>query len=103
VVSGCRFEGADLTRANLAQSHLWLCDFKHAELYGADLTGAVVSGCRFEGADLTRAAVTDDQLAQALSLAGATLPDGTRLSKENWRTEFEEWRENRQAEQAGGG
>jgi len=44
------------------------------------------------------ATVTADQLAQAKTLARATLPDGTKLSDDNWQAEFEEWREKQETE-----
>jgi hypothetical protein len=47
------------------------------------------------------ATVTADQLAQATTLARATLPDGTKLGDDNWQAEFEEWREKQEAEAGG--
>ncbi len=63
-LSGTNLRGADLRRANLRR-----CDLTNVDLTAADLSGA----------DLTAALVTEVQLAQAKSLAGATLPDGTIL------------------------
>jgi hypothetical protein len=60
-------EGADLTGANLQEANLREVNSNNADLSDADLTGA----------NLHRANVTDEQLAQAKSLEGATLPDGT--------------------------
>ena len=48
-----------------------------ADLSAADLSGADLSEANLRYADLTGATVTDQQLALAWSLRGATLPDGT--------------------------
>jgi uncharacterized protein YjbI with pentapeptide repeats len=60
-------------------------------LHEADLIGALRKGQVIEaiidlrGADLSGAAGgTNQQLAQAKSLGGATLPDGTVMTKETW-------------------
>lgn len=58
--------------ALIAQYNLGKRDLAGAHLSGADLRAADLSG-----ADLTGATVTDEQLAQARSLQGATMPDGT--------------------------
>jgi len=44
---------------------------------GADLRGTDLSGADLSGADLLSAQVTEGELAQAKSLAGATMPHGT--------------------------
>jgi hypothetical protein len=59
--------GADLREADLSEANLAYADLGGADLRGANLTGA----------DLTGADVTDEQLAQAASLEGAIMPDGT--------------------------
>jgi uncharacterized protein YjbI with pentapeptide repeats len=65
--------GAILSRAVLSRAVLsW------AVLSRAFLTGAVLRGAVLTGADLTGADLTDTQLAQAKSLEGVTLPDGTK-------------------------
>ena len=93
-LSGAHLGGADLTGAYLEDAKL-----SGAYLYGTDLSGADLSGAdlsdaegRFEsgarmirtrldgadlsGADLTNAKVTEEQLQDAESLKGATMPDG---------------------------
>jgi uncharacterized protein YjbI with pentapeptide repeats len=57
---------------DLSEEDLSGVNLSGAKLYGADLTGADL-----READLERATVTDGQLAQAASLKGATMPDGT--------------------------
>jgi len=64
--------GADLQEANLPRANLYEADLQGAYLEGADLQEAIL-----EGAILLRAKVTDEQLADALSLQGATMPDGS--------------------------
>jgi uncharacterized protein YjbI with pentapeptide repeats len=57
-------------------------DLSDAKLRGAVLTGADLSGPDLSGADLTNALVTEEQLYQAKSLEGATMPNGQK---------YEEW------------
>jgi uncharacterized protein YjbI with pentapeptide repeats len=59
-------EGANLAGADLRQANLRFVNLQGADLQGADL----------QGADLLEARVTDAQLANTLSLQGATMPDG---------------------------
>ena len=75
---------ANLRRANLAGAVLHRADFQGADLSDADLQGANLHranlrGANLQGANLAGAGfVTDRQLAQALKLWRATLPDGSR-------------------------
>jgi len=62
-----RMEGADLSEAKLIHTNLSKGDLSKVNLSRADLTDA----------DLTGAIVTNEQLATAKSLKGATMPDGT--------------------------
>ena len=85
--------GANLTRANLCNSDLRKSNLSQTELdekptnlaganledtclTGANLTGANLHGADLRGADLEEAIVTEEQLEQAISLKGATMPDG---------------------------
>jgi uncharacterized protein YjbI with pentapeptide repeats len=80
-------EGVNLRSATLREAHLGEVNLKEADLSKADLRWASMSmadlqGARLDkanlrGANLTGAKVTPEQLAQAASLEGATLPDGT--------------------------
>jgi hypothetical protein len=63
---------AILRKANLSQAQLW-----EANLTGADLSLADLSNADFSNANLFKANVTDEQLNQAKSLKGATMPDGS--------------------------
>jgi uncharacterized protein YjbI with pentapeptide repeats len=109
-LSETHLEGTDLSRAHLGGADLRGANLKDAKLngaylYGTDLRGADRSGAdlsdaegRFEsgarmirtrldgadlgGADLTNARVTEEQLRDAESLEGATMPDGQKY--EDW-------------------
>lgn len=76
-------EGADLSGANFEGANLWEANLEGADLSGANLEGASLWEANFEGADLSGANLLNatpfdmDQLLQAKSLEGATLPDGT--------------------------
>jgi uncharacterized protein YjbI with pentapeptide repeats len=71
--------GAELTGADLVKAYLVEAKLGWANLTRADLHEALLALADLRGADLTGATVTDEQLNTAWSLAGATLPDGTRL------------------------
>ena len=73
-----------------------------ANLRGTILLHANLGRAVLEHANLKGAAVLAEQLVQAQSLAGATLPDGTVLSKDNWRAEFEEWRKKQEEQDQDG-
>jgi uncharacterized protein YjbI with pentapeptide repeats len=57
-------------------------DLSGAKLRGAVLTGADLSGADLSDADLTNALVAEEQLYQAKSLEGATMPNGQKY--EDW-------------------
>ena len=86
-LSNADLSGADLSRAKLSRADLSEADLSRANLSGANLTRADLSGAHLggadlyeanlSGADLTTAFTSDEQLARARSLEGATLPDGT--------------------------
>jgi uncharacterized protein YjbI with pentapeptide repeats len=74
---------ADLSEANLSWADLSRADLSEANLHGADLSGANLSEANLREAklgktNLSEAKVTAEQLAQARSLKGAALPDGTK-------------------------
>ncbi|OGT37891.1 MAG: hypothetical protein A3F12_07125 [Gammaproteobacteria bacterium RIFCSPHIGHO2_12_FULL_38_14] len=64
--SGSKFVFTDLTGA----------DFHYANLSSCDFTGANLAGANLDYADLVRARISDEQLAQAISLNCTLLPDG---------------------------
>lgn len=73
---------ANLSGANLNKVLLLDAKLLHANLNGADLTVANLSGANLSRTDLTAATlrgakVTLEQLNQAKSLKGATMPDGS--------------------------
>lgn len=69
--------GTDLSYLNLSGTDLSGADLRRANLRRCDLTDVNLSDADLSDADLTAARVTEEQLAQAKSLVGATLPDGT--------------------------
>lgn len=69
---GTDLRGAYLHRADLKGAVLFEADLHGTYLLGADLDGAALSGV-----DLREARVTDEQLAQAMTLVGTTMPDGS--------------------------
>jgi uncharacterized protein YjbI with pentapeptide repeats len=79
-LSGADLSGADLSRANLSRANLFKADLSNANLSGADLSEI-------------RGRITNEQLKQAKSLDGATMPDGQILkSADNPdRPTLEEW------------
>ena len=99
VLSGAHLEGANLSGANLREAELAGAFLRDADLSGADLSGADLShaGGRFKsgarmsgaqldgadlsGADLANARITREQLQEAKSLEGATMPNGQRYKE----------------------
>lgn len=88
-------EGTDLRDADLSDAHLYGAKLRGANLRGAtlrgvDLTGvdlgvaeetnqaADLTGADLSEANLSGATITQEQLAKAASLEGATMPDGSK-------------------------
>jgi uncharacterized protein YjbI with pentapeptide repeats/uncharacterized membrane protein YqjE len=107
-LGGANLSGARLSEANLMMANLSGANLTYAILEVADLTGASLRGANLSmtylrraslrladlsGAKLEEATVAYKRLVQAKSLKGTTLPDGTKLSEENWQAEFEKWRD----------
>jgi len=69
---------ADLRKAQLNRADLSLADLRRANLNGANLVGARLWMAYLHGADLQRAQLNGHELAEAFSLRGAIMPDGTR-------------------------
>jgi hypothetical protein len=97
---------AYLNDAKLNGAYLYDTDLRGADLSGADLSDdegrfnsgarmirALLAGADLSGADLTNARITEEQLREAESLEGATMPDGQTLRGDktpNGPT-FEDW------------
>lgn len=92
-------QGAYLTRVDLTQAHLQSANLVNTVLRAAQLEGADVDGADLAGSDMTGAKVSVQQLCEADSLKGATLPDGKILSFDRWQAEFEEWRKKQEGQQ----
>ena len=73
-LSGVDLSEANLSGANLSGAVLIKANLSHAILFNADLSNAILEGTNFN-----KAWVTKEQLAQAKSLQGATMPDGKKL------------------------
>jgi uncharacterized protein YjbI with pentapeptide repeats len=80
---GADLQGADLSGSNLSYASLVFTRLAGANLQGANLQGSELTNGDLTGANLNSAnlkdaqGVKDDQLAQAKSLTGAILPDGS--------------------------
>jgi uncharacterized protein YjbI with pentapeptide repeats len=74
-LSGADLSSANLRGVNLSYVNLSGTNLSYAYLNGADLSNANLSGAK-EWAN--------EQLAQAESLIGATLPDGMKMTEEAW-------------------
>jgi Pentapeptide repeats (8 copies) len=70
-------DDADLSDANLSEADLSYDNLSSANLQGANLTDAVL-----RGTNLSNAKVTSEQLAEAKSLEGATMPNDQKY--EDW-------------------
>lgn len=77
---GAHLKAVDLRGANLRGANLSGANLRRANLSGVNLRGANLSGANLIGADLSEAWFWNaEQLEQAYSLLGATMPDKIRL------------------------
>jgi uncharacterized protein YjbI with pentapeptide repeats len=82
---------ANLSGANLSGAELDFANLRNADLSGADLSGADLIFADLHDADLRKAdlhgasALTDEKIAAAESLEGATMPNGQKY--EDWQDE----------------
>jgi uncharacterized protein YjbI with pentapeptide repeats len=72
-----KFEFAVLDKTNLSDASLENASLCYAFLNFANLTSTNLSGADLTKANLKGAIVTDEKLAEAKSLQGATMPDGS--------------------------
>jgi uncharacterized protein YjbI with pentapeptide repeats len=75
-LNGAYLQRANLRGANLRGASLYITDLTGADLKRAYLEEAYLERANLEEAYLQRAEITDEQLANALSLIGATMPNG---------------------------
>jgi uncharacterized protein YjbI with pentapeptide repeats len=75
---GANLIEADLREANLIEANLSLAHLSGADLSDAYLRDAALIGVDLSNTDLSDAEVTQAQLDDAGSLAGATMPDGSK-------------------------
>jgi hypothetical protein len=108
---GANLKGADMYRARLTNANLTNADLTDASLKQVNASRAILNNVNLTGGDLTGANLTKaslrganlqdvtgwepEQLADASTLAGATMPDGTRLreSDDVDGPSFAQWRE----------
>ena len=76
-LSGTNLSKFNLSGAKLTSTILSKTDLSEANLYKADLNGASLDEANLSYADLSDANVTPEQLENAKSLTGATMPDGS--------------------------
>ncbi len=87
-LSSANLSNALLNDADLSEANLYVANLGNAALSGADLSDTFLSGADLLGADLDRANLsgaqgwTEDQLSEAVSLEGATMPNGQKY--EDW-------------------
>jgi uncharacterized protein YjbI with pentapeptide repeats len=88
-LSNTHLSGVNLYYANLYCANLSGASLNNAFLYHADLSNTNLSSANLSCANLSYAKEwTNEQLAQASSLVGATLPDGTVIRTEEAWEEF---------------
>lgn len=85
VLAVANLQGANLVKVNLARAIL-----VGAKLQGAKMQEANLEGAKLQGANLEGAKVTYDQLSEAKTLEGATMPDGTIYNPETFKESLEE-------------
>jgi uncharacterized protein YjbI with pentapeptide repeats len=89
---------ADLSQANLRYADLSYADLSYTTLRYVNLRGAGLAYVNLSGASLSDAKEwTNEQLAQAESLVGATLPDGTLMTSAAWEEFKKRYRKSSQA------
>ncbi len=76
-INHASLENADLSSSQLICADLTHSDLKRANLSQADLDGAYLMGADLSHANLFKAEVSSKQLAEAASLTGAIMPDGS--------------------------
>jgi len=73
-----------LTLADLSSTNLSRANLEGADLSGANLRDADFYDANLRGANLEFSVVDDEQLSIAKDLVGATMPDGNKMSEEQW-------------------
>lgn len=102
-LQGANFEEANLHRVDLLEANLQGANLRHANLRVVRLWAANLQGADLSHADLHGAlCLAPEQLRQAGTLQGATLPDGTKLPDDDtWRSAFEAWCETVEVDENG--
>jgi uncharacterized protein YjbI with pentapeptide repeats len=98
LLKGANLNGAKLSNANLYEADLNEANLRGADLHRADLRRANLRGADLHRADLRRANLrgakrwTEEQLKQAKTLEGATMPNGQK---------YEDWLKSKNREEGG--
>jgi hypothetical protein len=108
-LSEANLSGAYLHEANLHEANLHGANLSGAKLFYADLSGAYLSG-DLSRADLSGAVLkearqwTEEQLMEARSLEGATMPDGQTLRDDEMpnRATLEDWLKDKEGDKEDG-
>jgi uncharacterized protein YjbI with pentapeptide repeats len=74
---GAHLEGVALSHADLSGVHLGHASLNGATLFNADLSEVILSRAILKGANLSGVTVRAEQVEQAKSLEGTTMPDGS--------------------------
>lgn len=78
ILISANLQGANLKHANLQHALLIGANLQEANLFKANLQEVILFKANLQDANLEGAEVTDEQLAKAVSLKGAIMPDGTK-------------------------
>jgi uncharacterized protein YjbI with pentapeptide repeats len=98
ILQRAKLQEAYLIGANLREAYLEEANLQGAWLGVANLQGALLLEVNLQGARQ----VARDQLREASTLRGATLPDGTKLPNDDtWREAFEAWCETVETDESG--
>ncbi len=68
----------NLSEATLTNANMTNTDLRASNLSSANFSGSALFGANLAGANLYKATITTEQLAQATSVCGAIMPDGTK-------------------------
>lgn len=83
---------ADLSRCSIENTNLGLANLSDTSLRNSTFEPMRLDGAVIIGADMTGASMSDVTVLQsAKTLRGTILPDGTKLSEDNWQEELNDW------------
>jgi uncharacterized protein YjbI with pentapeptide repeats len=80
-LSNTNLQGAHMFDTNLNSANLTKANLRNAHLVEADLSNTNLDKADLSGANLAQAAISPERLVHSKSLQGATMPNGTKYSK----------------------